>query len=718
MQRKRGPSLPWPPVHGGTDAATLIDQVIDHAPVGMAVIDPDGRYRSVNPAYCSIYGYSADELLGSRFTRVFPAPQQAQALARHQAFLAGGQALDGEFDVVHRDGRVFNVQAHSTPVPGPDGRLNRLVYVVDISQRKQAEQALQAQQQFLQAVLDGLSAHVCLLDAQGAVLAVNRAWRAFAAANGADGGDSGRTAVGCNYLAVCEQAQRSPTDAEGRGMAPAEFAQRLRQVLDGSSGGFEAEYPCDTAEGRRWFLARVSPMAGSNPPCTVVAHDDVTALKLAQDTLRDGEALLLDMAASIPGAMFRLLQLPGGRWRFTYFSPGILPLFGLTPAQACADIRRLGENILPEDRAAHDAAVRAAVSAGIPFEQEYRIRSTDGTVKWVHSKAMPKPGQDGCTVWSGMLHDVTGRKHMESVLRSSEERYRTLFETVAQGVVYHDASGHITAANPAAQRILGLNLAQMQGRQALDAGWQAIREDGSPLPPDQHPAMLALASGQPVTDVVMGVPARGRTCAWLLVHATPIKRQGVVQEVYASFEDITERVLLSQELKLQASTDYLTGAANRRSLMQRLELEYDRVQRPGGHHCALLAVDIDLFKQINDSHGHAAGDAVLRQSAVLMQRLTRQHDLVARSGGEEFTLLLPDTGTDDALALAERLRAGLQSQVVRFQGRALLVTVSVGVSQILPGDAGVDAVLARADAALYQAKQQGRNRVCLAPGPG
>jgi PAS domain-containing protein len=130
--------------------------------------------------------------------------------------------------------------------------------------------------------------------------------------------------------------------------------------------------------GPQWFLARFSRIVGSQPPRIVVAHDNITPLKQAQDTLRDGQALLLDMAASIPGAMFRLVRELDGRWRFTYFSPGLLPLFGLTPEQACADIRALGRAILPDDRPAHDETIRAAVAAGQPFEQEYRIRTADG----------------------------------------------------------------------------------------------------------------------------------------------------------------------------------------------------------------------------------------------------------------------------------------------------------------------------------------------------
>jgi diguanylate cyclase len=149
--------------------------------------------------------------------------------------------------------------------------------------------------------------------------------------------------------------------------------------------------------------------------------------------------------------------------------------------------------------------------------------------------------------------------------------------------------------------------------------------------------------------------------------------------------------------------------------MQRLVLEFDRVQRRPDYTCAVLAIDLDLFKQVNDRHGHAAGDTVLQHTAALMRRFTRQHDLVARSGGEEFCVLLPETGADEAAALAERLRAGLQAQPVQHGALLVPVTMSVGVSLILPGDASLDAALGRADAALYQAKAAGRNQVCVAP---
>jgi len=543
-------------------------------------------------------------------------------------------------------------------------------------------------------------------------VAVNRAWRQFAMDNhgGADG-----VLEGSNYLQACRPdgiGQPQAADAQG-----ASFAEQLSQVLSGRSTGFQFEYPCHSSTEKRWFLARVMRIEGSDPPRTVVAHDDITALKLTQESLRQSEALLLDLAASIPGAMFRLVQLAGGGWRFVYFSPGIAQLFELTPDQVCGDIRILGRYILPEDLPAHDQSVRDAVRAHRDWEYEYRIVTPGGVLKWVHAKASPKPGVGGDMVWTGVLTDVSERKHMETVLRASESRYRMLFETVPQGVVFQDATGRITSANPAAQRILGLSLPQMQGRTSIDPRWRAVREDGSDFPGDQHPAMQALRTGLPMQGVRMGVHVPDRGLVWLQVSAIPLYHQGVIDEVYASFEDITERVHLDRELQTQAATDFLTGLSNRRQLMTDLAHEFERCRRQPGTACSVLAVDLDHFKDVNDRWGHAVGDAVLCHVARLMGEEIRLNDRVARSGGEEFILVLPGTGADEAMALANRLRQRLEQHPLAGPEGPIPVTASIGVGLILPDDASADAALARADQALYDAKHAGRNAVRLATGP-
>ena len=160
-----------------------------------------------------------------------------------------------------------------------------------------------------------------------------------------------------------------------------------------------------------------------------------------------------------------------------------------------------------------------------------------------------------------------------------------------------------------------------------------------------------------------------------------------------------------------ATTDALTGVANRRSAIFALERDAARAQRMGGS-VALMVVDIDHFKRINDSHGHLAGDRVLCHVVNVLSDRVRTQDLVGRYGGEEFLVLLPDTGLDGALVLAEQLRQSVQQSVCHWQGQALAVTVSIGVfgGRLGSGDTW-EMVLDAADRALYQAKQAGRNQV-------
>jgi diguanylate cyclase (GGDEF)-like protein len=179
------------------------------------------------------------------------------------------------------------------------------------------------------------------------------------------------------------------------------------------------------------------------------------------------------------------------------------------------------------------------------------------------------------------------------------------------------------------------------------------------------------------------------------------------------FDDITERKRMEQELRNLATTDVLTGLPNRRQFITRLEEELARVQRNPGHDAMVLMLDLDHFKLINDSLGHAAGDQVLREfSAILLNEL-RKVDSAGRIGGEEFAVLLPDTDMEAARIFADRLR-----HKVEAEAHAGLyptcpthpITVSIGIAAMKSADTSVDASLVRADEALYRAKEAGRNR--------
>jgi diguanylate cyclase (GGDEF)-like protein len=167
---------------------------------------------------------------------------------------------------------------------------------------------------------------------------------------------------------------------------------------------------------------------------------------------------------------------------------------------------------------------------------------------------------------------------------------------------------------------------------------------------------------------------------------------------------------LSRELAEQARTDSLTGALNRRAMEEAALREMARSLRHGDQLCMIM-IDIDNFKHLNDSRGHAAGDCALQAFARQIQTMLRRQDLLARTGGDEFTILLPDTPVSAGIAAAERVRQAIEALEVPFEGGPIKFTVSAGVAQLNPAQGGWEGMMKRADEAMYEAKRQGRNSV-------
>ncbi|MGY5875900.1 MAG: PAS domain-containing sensor histidine kinase [Candidatus Thorarchaeota archaeon] len=186
-------------------------------------------------------------------------------------------------------------------------------------------------------------------------------------------------------------------------------------------------------------------------------------------------------------------------------------------------------------------------------EEEMKIVTKTGEVRTVLLSASAITDKNGNLLYSlSVQQDITERTRITERLRDSEERYRTLFETMIQGVVYQDASGAIISANPAAQEILGMTLDQMMGRESVDPRWRSIREDGSDFPGDVHPAMISLRTGEPVDNVVMGVFNHTmERYTWINVCAVPLFKPNEEKpfQVYTTFEDITERRALDIRLR-------------------------------------------------------------------------------------------------------------------------------------------------------------------------
>lgn len=179
--------------------------------------------------------------------------------------------------------------------------------------------------------------------------------------------------------------------------------------------------------------------------------------------------------------------------------------------------------------------------------------------------------------------------------------------------------------------------------------------------------------------------------------------------------DISDRRDLGENLRKAACSDHLTGLSNRRAFFEAADLELARrlkTVRP----VALLVIDADHFKAINDRHGHRAGDAVLAHLARTMRKVCRQVDVLARIGGEEFAIILPSVARDDALVIAERLRAEVERTPASYEQQPIAYSISIGVAVMDDTLDGFDSLIKRADQALYAAKRRGRNRVdCWEP---
>lgn len=227
---------------------------------------------------------------------------------------------------------------------------------------------------------------------------------------------------------------------------------------------------------------------------------------------------------------------------------------------------------------------------------------------------------------------------------------------------------------------------------------------------EQRPYLFQFRHNRPVTG---GVDFMQQDCTFL-----PVKdARNEVHYVCVSLLDVTDTAIYRKRMQVALQTleemsvrDGLTGLYNRRHLEEVLDAEFARVQRYGGK-LSVLLFDIDHFKRVNDTHGHQAGDAVLKAVAERTQAVLRQSDVAARFGGEEFSVVLPGVDLDGAQVLAERVREVIAEAPILHKGATINVTVSVGVSEVRAETSNHEKLLHEADIALYAAKAEGRNRV-------
>jgi diguanylate cyclase (GGDEF)-like protein/PAS domain S-box-containing protein len=431
---------------------------------------------------------------------------------------------------------------------------------------------------------------------------------------------------------------------------------------------------------------------------------NITAQKLAERRLKKR---LLELDAILENASVGIALARDGR--IVRCSRALQEMFGYG-AQAMHGLEERALWPSQADWEALRAQAAAALAAGRRYESERLARRADGSqfCARVLAGALKRDDLSKGTIW--IVEDITERKCAAERLFAEKERAQATLQAIGEAVIVADRAGWIEFMNPEAERLTGCDLLQAAGAQVAAVLNLADEESGAPL---EDPVTQVLAGG--IVAQGAGVRLERADGAHLVVDysAAPVRNAAheIVGAVVA-LRDVTSAREMARKVSWQATHDELTGLVNRREFERRLGEALAEVRRSGAAH-ALLFLDLDQFKVVNDTCGHAAGDELLRQITQALARQIRHSDTLARLGGDEFGVLLAHCPIEQAGRVAEALRRTVEQFHFTWQDKIFRVGVSIGGVPLADPEKSLAEVMSAADAACYHAKDSGRNRVHL-----
>jgi diguanylate cyclase (GGDEF)-like protein/PAS domain S-box-containing protein len=707
--------------------------LVEHAPEVIVVFDVDqGKFTDVNDNACRFFKMDRATLLASGPDKISPSRQSdgSPSFGVPRGYIDG--ALAGAapvFEWVHCDafGQNLPCEVRFVRLPSSNRRLIR-ASITDITERKRSDaiaagerrvfekiaanapliSVLEAISEVIERVMAG-SCAINLFDEDRQVLSFGVAPslpRAFVVA-------MDQTPVGIRF-GSCSAAvylSRQVTVANIETDALWEFRRQAAQhaglhaawsapivASDGKVVGTFAVYqrqPGVPLARDHELMSRMTQIAG-------IAIER----RSAEDALRDSEAKFRGLFERVMEGVYRTTR----DGRLLVVNPAFVQMLGYSSAEELYQVSAGSLYWYASDR---ETYVRRMESEGEVRNDEYVMRRKDGSmIVVVDNGRVVRDKQGRITGFEGTIADITERKKAETAVFQAKERAQVTLQSIGDAVITTDSEGRIDYMNPVAESLTGWENREVQARLIGDV---LTVVDETTREASESPVMRCLREGQVLglTEHTVLVNRRGQEIA-IQDSAAPIRdRAGNLIGAVMVFHDVSKERRLHRALHYQASHDTLTGLINRREFENRLTAAVETVRQDAECRHALLYLDLDQFKLVNDTCGHPAGDQLLKQITSVLQSRVRIGDTLARLGGDEFGILLQNCTLDQALRIAEALRQAIRDYRFVWQDGVLAVGVSVGIVEITSDTPTVASVMSAADVACYAAKDQGRNRVQL-----
>jgi len=653
----------------------------DNIPEPIVYLSADRRYEFVNEAFLRLVGLERDEVIG-RTTDEVAGPDMAGLMNPQQQRRLADEAITHEQAIVDANGRDRVIRARLVPDVNFDGTVKG-EYVVghDITDLKQAQDALASREGQLRAIMDGVPAPVAYIDRDERCHYVNRTFLQF---------------FGLTTEQVLVMRLR---DIVGHGIYQSAQAM-FNRALDGESTAFDRLVP--GANGvKRWMTIRVVPDAGSTGEVhgAFVLMNDIHGLKQAQEALRDSEAGMRLIMDNVPARVSYIDR----DYRYRFLNRHNEEWLGENRKDLTG---RAFVDVVGPERESQVGPLLDRVLTGETVSTELMLAQPDGTQRWESVHYAPNRDAEGNVIGIYMMHaDIHDQKRNEEELKRANWMLSSHISNTPLAVLEWDRDSRLVRWSPQAENIFGFAAGEILGIRLADN--PLLHEDDR-----QSFAGLVdrLMGGEEprATGLTRNHTKSGGTiwCEWY--HSALLDQDGRIVSILSFVQDVSSRIEAEERLQYLATRDALTGLPNRLLLHERLNQAIAQARR-SGHRVGVLFIDLDRFKNVNDTLGHRIGDELLKRVTAALSGALRETDLLARLGGDEFMVIVEDFDDPSVLGrIAQKLLDAI-AQPFEIESHDIYVTSSIGIA-VYPDDSEEpEELLKYADVAMYRSKDLGRN---------